>query len=210
MIIAMDGTVASGKGTLARRLAQHYGLAHLDTGSLYRAVGVAALDWNVALDDAWALAAIARTMDPSAYPDARLRTDEAGMAASRVAALQPVRDALLAFQRDFARRPEGAILDGRDIGTVICPDADVKFWVDASIPVRAARRWKELVQRDPAITLEQVRADLEARDARDRGRTIAPMMAAPDAHLLDTSDLSIDAAVEKACRVVDQALAGKN
>lgn len=210
MIIAMDGTVASGKGTLAKRLAKHYGLAHLDTGSLYRAVGVAALRWDVPLDDAEALASIAATLDPTAFPDSLLRTADAGMAASKVAVLQPVRDALLKFQRDFARQPSGAILDGRDIGTVICPDADVKFWVDAALPVRAQRRWKELVQRDPEITLEQVQADLEARDARDRNRDVAPMLQAADAHLLDTTDLSIDAAVEKARRIVDQVLADTN
>ena len=209
MIIAMDGTVASGKGTLARRLAGWYGLSHLDTGLLYRAVGAAALRRQIRLDDGPALARLAESLDLNDFEENELRSAEAGQAASRVAVQPPVRAALLDFQRAFARQPKGAVLDGRDIGTVVCPQADVKFWVDAALPVRADRRWKELQSRGATLTLSDVLADLEARDHRDRNRTIAPMVPAHDAHLLDTTDLCIDAAVEEAKRIVDQALATK-
>lgn len=207
LIIAMDGTVASGKGTLSRRLAGYFGLAHLDTGMLYRAVGVAALKRGVALTDGERLGDIAATLDLSEFGDADLRTRQAGEAASQVAVQPHVRAALLEFQRAFARRPGGAILDGRDIGTVVCPDADVKFWVDAALPVRAQRRWQELRVGQPELLLSDVEADLTRRDGRDRERTIAPMTRASDAHLLDTTELTIDAAVEKACRLVEQTLA---
>lgn len=207
MIIAMDGTVASGKGTLARRLAGYFGLFHLDTGMVYRAVGVAALRTGVALDDGPRLGDIAQSLDLGEFGDADLRTRAAGEAASRIAVQPHVRAALLEFQRAFANRPGGAILDGRDIGTVVCPDADVKFWVDAALPVRARRRWEELRQRQPDLELASVEDDLARRDARDRGREIAPMTMAPDAHLLDTTELTIDAAVEKACRIVEMTLA---
>ena len=203
MIIAMDGTVASGKGTLARRIAAIYGLHHLDTGALYRATGLAALRAGTDLGDADALTAHARALDLSAFAEDELRSAEAGQAASKVAVVPAVREALLQFQRDFATQPAGAILDGRDIGTVVCPDADVKFWVDAKLEVRAERRWKELTARGATLSLQEMVDDLRARDARDSGRTTAPMMAAEDAHLLDTTHLGIDAAVDKACTIID-------
>ncbi len=207
MIIAIDGTLASGKGTIARRLAGWYGLAHMDTGRLYRATGMAALRSGADLDDAGAVAQLARTLDLNDFEESELRTGEAGQAASRVAAIPEVRAALLELQRAFARQPDGAILDGRDIGTMICPDADVKLWVDARTEVRAARRLSELRAAGETLTLEDMIADLEARDARDRSRKDAPMVKAPDAVLIDTSDLTIDAAVEKARKVVDNQLA---
>lgn len=203
MIIAMDGTVASGKGTLARRIARIYGLQHLDTGLLYRATGMAALRAGTDFADADALADHARTLNLDAFGEDELRSAEAGQAASKVAVIPAVREALLRYQRDFAAHPSGAILDGRDIGTVVCPDADVKFWVDAAIDIRAERRWKELVGRGATLSLEDVLEDLKARDARDRDRETAPMVAAEDAHLLDTTHLGIDAAVDKACAIIE-------
>ena len=207
MIIAMDGTVASGKGTLARRLAGFYGLQHLDTGVLYRAVGMAALRTGTSFADEPALGDIAASLDLSEFDESDLRSAEAGQAASKVAVLPQVRAALLDFQRAFARQKGGAILDGRDIGTVVCPEANVKFWVDADIRVRAERRWKELVGRGDTLTFDDVLADLKARDDRDRNRSVAPMTQAADAHLLDTTELSIDAAVEKARSIIDAATA---
>ena len=203
MIIAIDGTVASGKGTLGRRLAAHYGLPHLDTGQLYRATGVDALKAGVDLADSDACAAIARQLDLASFNDDDLRTAEAGQAASKVAALPAVRDALLQFQRDFAHQPGGAVLDGRDIGTVVCPDADVKLWVDATLTERARRRASELTAKGQPISIADMRADLEARDARDRNRATAPMKPADDAVLIDTTELTIDAAVDKARAVID-------
>lgn len=209
MIIAMDGTVASGKGTLARRIAAKYGLKHLDTGLLYRGTGMSALRAGTDFSDAGALAELARTLDLSSFEENDLRSAEAGQAASRVAVVPKVRAALLQYQRDFAAQPSGAILDGRDIGTVVCPDATVKFWVDADIEVRAHRRWKELQGRGSDLSQEQVLADLKARDARDRDRETAPMVAAEDAHLLNTTELTIDAAVDKACAIIDGAVSRK-
>jgi cytidylate kinase len=203
LIIAIDGTSASGKGTLARRLARHYRLPHLDTGLLYRAVGAAVLRAGADPDDPRVAEVFARQADPAAWPEAELRTAEVGEAASRVSRLTPVRLALLALQRDFARQSEGAILDGRDIGTVICPDAPVKFFVDARSDVRARRRWRELSLAGGQDSFDSVHAALQARDARDAGRVDAPMQAASDAHLLDTTDLDIDATVETARRIID-------
>ena len=204
MIIAIDGTLASGKGTLARRLAAHYGLPHMDTGRLYRATGVAAMKAGTDFEDQAALAEIARTLDISASNEVELRTAETGQAASQVAAVPEVRAALLDLQRAFARQPGGAILDGRDIGTVICPDADVKFWVDASVEERARRRHAELVARGEDIGFERMLDEVRIRDARDRAREDAPMVMADDAHLIDTTELTIDAAVEKALAIIDR------
>lgn len=203
MIIAIDGTLASGKGTIARSVAQAFGLPHLDTGKLYRAVGVAALRRGIPLDKAERLEEIASGLDLNEFEDADLRTAAAGMAASKVAVLQPVRDALLAFQRRFAIQPGGAVLDGRDIGTVICPDADVKLWIDADIDERARRRAEELTLSGRPISQEEMLAQLEERDRRDRERDIAPMQRAENAVLIDTTDLSIEAAVEKARAVIE-------
>jgi cytidylate kinase len=196
--VAIDGPAAAGKGTIGRAVAAAFGFAHLDTGLLYRAVGVQALqDGRGVLDPHWA-AELARRLVPGDLERSDLRSSRAGQAASKVAALPEVRAALLAFQRGFARRAGGAVLDGRDIGTVICPEAEAKLFVTASDEVRAARRWKELGQG----SLEAVLADLRARDARDRERAAAPLVAAPDALLLDTSDMSIDRAIAEAVAYV--------
>jgi CMP/dCMP kinase len=201
--VAIDGPAAAGKGTLSRAVAGHFGFAHLDTGLLYRAVGVQALDdGRGVLDPHWA-AELARRLGEDDLRRTDLRSARAGQAASRVAALPEVRAALLDFQKRFARREGGAVLDGRDIGTVICPAAEAKLYVTASDEVRAARRHAEL---DDGRSLGQVLADLRARDARDASRDAAPMVAAPDALLLDTTDLSIDAAVARAIAHVEERL----
>jgi CMP/dCMP kinase len=207
MIIAIDGTTASGKGTIAKRLSAHYGLPHMDTGRLYRAVGVAAMKQGVPLDAAGPLADIARALDLTNFVEHELRSAEAGKAASVVAAIPSVRQALFELQRAFATREGGALLDGRDIGTVIAPDADVKLWVDADVSQRGARRWKELSEAGDPVTLDEVIRQLEIRDARDQGRADAPAAMAADAILIDTTDLTIDAAVEKALAAVEAALA---
>lgn len=207
MIIAIDGTTASGKGTIAKRLAAHYGLPHMDTGRLYRAVAIAALKQGVPLDDAGPLSDIARMLDLTDFIEHELRSAEAGKAASVVAAIPSVRQALFELQRAFATRSGGALLDGRDIGTVIAPDADVKLWVDAHVDQRAERRWKELVAHGETVSLEEVTQQLKIRDARDQGRTDAPAAMADDAILIDTTDLTIDAAVERAMAAVEAALA---
>jgi cytidylate kinase len=206
MIIAIDGTTASGKGTLAKRVAQRYGLKRLDTGALYRAVALAVLEAGGNAADARLAAAAARGLDLEAIDEERIRAGPVGAAASVVAAHPEVRAALLEAQRAFARSPQGAVLDGRDIGTVVCPDADVKLFVIADLPVRAERRWKELAARGESVTLDQVAADIAARDERDASRPIAPTRAAPDAHLLDTTALSIEAAAAAACRIIDAVL----
>ena len=210
MIIAIDGTLASGKGTIARRLSGWYGLAYMDTGRLYRATGVAALNKNVDFEDEDALAYVARTLDLNDYSEESLRTAEAGQAASKVAAIPAVRATLLQLQRDFAHQPKGAVLDGRDIGTVVCPGADVKLWVDADVEVRAERRRKELTEKGETLSLDEMIAQLKERDARDKNRTDAPMIAAADSVLIDTTHLTIDAAVDKARAAVDAVIAQKS
>ncbi len=202
MIIAVDGPAASGKGTIARALAGHYGLPLLDTGLLYRAVGVAVLRaGGDPADAAQALAAC--DFDDTLLADVALRTEQAGRAASVVSAHQPVRDALFERQRAFARQPGGAVLDGRDIGTVIAPDADAKLFVTASPQVRAARRHAELANAGKSVTLDVVLADIVARDKRDASRQAAPLVQAKDADLLDTSDLGIEGAVQRAIALVE-------
>jgi CMP/dCMP kinase len=199
MIIAVDGTASSGKGTLARRVAAHHGLPHLDTGLLYRAVGQRMLDFRHDLDASEHAIDIARAFSPVWIDDKRLRSAEAGAAASRIAIVPEVRRALRDFQVAFANRPGGAVLDGRDIGTVIAPDAGVKLWVDARPEARANRRWRELVAHGESITEAEVLAALRARDQRD-----APnMIRADDAVLLDTTELDIDAAVSAALAIVE-------
>ena len=210
MIIAIDGTLASGKGTIARRLSGWYGLAHMDTGRLYRATGVAALKMAVDFDDPAALAKVARSLDLNDYSEEELRTAEAGQAASKVAAVPEVRAALLELQRAFANQAGGAVLDGRDIGTVVCPEADVKLWIDASGEVRATRRWKELTEKGETLSLEEMIAQLKERDERDKNRADAPMVAAADSVLIDTTHLTIDAAVDKARAAVDAVIAQKS
>lgn len=189
--VAIDGPAAAGKGTISKAVAAHFGFAHLDTGLLYRAVGRRVLDGEEAITAAQSLRAEDLQRDD-------LRIAEVAQAASKVAAIPEVRAALVAYQRDFARRPGGAVLDGRDIGTVICPQAEVKLYVTASDAVRAERRYLELVDKDPAVTRGQVLADLRARDARDAGRAAAPLKPAADAMLLDTSGMAIEQAVAAA------------
>jgi len=202
-IIAVDGPAASGKGTIASRLAAAFALPYLDTGLLYRAVGVQAGDAS----SSPAAIAAAQALDPSSLEDPALRTREAGEAASRVAAIPEVRAALLNFQRAFAAQVDGAVLDGRDIGTVIAPHAPAKLFVTAAPEIRAERRWKQLVAQGEAVTLDDVLADIRRRDARDSGRAEAPLLQAADAVLLDTSKLDIYASVDAARRIVEEARA---
>lgn len=203
MIIAVDGPAASGKGTLAKRLAAHFGLPVLDTGLLYRAVGQRLRDEGGDLDDGEAATRIAARFDAAWLEDDRLRRREAGEAASRVARVDGVRVALRRFQQDFAHQPGGAVLDGRDIGTVIAPDATAKLWVDADVAIRAGRRYRELVSRGEPVTEAAILADLVARDARD-----APnMQVAPDAVRIDTSALDAEAAFARALAEVLAVLA---
>lgn len=202
MIIAIDGPAASGKGTLAKRIAAHYGLAVLDTGLLYRAVARDVETSGFRLDDAWAALAAARGLDAESLEDPALRGTAAGDKASVVARLPLVRAALLDYQRAFAGQPGGAVLDGRDIGTVVCPDADVKIYVIASPEVRARRRFLEHQGRGEAITFDEVLNDIKERDARDSNRAIAPLKPADDALLLDTSELDIDGALAAALALI--------
>ncbi|MGB3625554.1 MAG: (d)CMP kinase [Henriciella sp.] len=210
MIIAIDGTLASGKGTIARRIAAWYGLPYLDTGRLYRATGVAAIRAGVNLEDGDLVAAVAASLDLNDFEEEDLRSAEAGVAASKVAVLPEVRAALLDLQRAFANQAAGAVLDGRDIGTVICPNADAKLWIDADLEVRAQRRHKELTASGDTITLEDLTQQLRERDARDASRKDAPMKKAADAALIDTTHLTIDAAVDKARSEIDMILARKD
>ncbi len=209
LTIAVDGPAASGKGTIAARLAAHYGLPYLDTGLLYRAVGMAVLSDGGDLDDAGQAADKARTLDLSELDNPALIGRTAGDAASRVALHPQVRAALLKLQKDFAAQPGGAVLDGRDIGTVIAPDADVKIYVTAQPEVRARRRWMQLTSRGEDVTFEAILDDIRKRDARDADRDTAPMVMAEDAVLLDTTDLGIEPAFEAARRIVEEARARK-
>jgi cytidylate kinase len=202
MIVAIDGPAASGKGTLAKRVAAHFGLAYLDTGLLYRAVARDVRKAGGALDDAATAAGAAERLDPASLDDPGLRDPGLGEAASVVARIAQVRAAMLAYQRAFAQRPQGAVLDGRDIGTVVCPDADVKLYVTASAEVRAERRYREKLGRGEPAVLEAVLEDIRRRDARDAGREVAPMRPASDAFLLDTSNLDIEAAFDTAVGVI--------
>jgi cytidylate kinase len=205
MIIAVDGPAASGKGTLGKRLAAHYGLRHLDTGLIYRAVAKALLDAGRRPDDVAAAVAAAQALDPVRFDEAALKTPAVGEAASIVSAIPDVRAALVAFQRDFAAQPPGAVLDGRDIGTVICRDADVKIFVTATLEVRARRRASEYRGQGKDIDEATVLADILKRDERDQSRTAAPLRQASDAHLLDTTRLDIEAAVQAAIAIVERA-----
>lgn len=194
--IAIDGPAAAGKGTLSKAVAAHFGFGHLDTGLLYRAVGAKMLDGVEPI-------AAAQALDVTDLDREDLRTPEVAQAASKVAAIGEVRAALLDFQRAFARRSGGAVMDGRDIGTVICPEAEVKLFVTASAEVRARRRFLELAQKGSVVTLDEVLADVRARDERDMTRAEAPLKPAEDAVLIDTSTLSIEEAVAKAIAVID-------
>lgn len=216
-IIALDGTAASGKGTLAKKIAQIYGFAHLDTGLLYRYGGVEGVRAGVDIDDPRAAAefmrGLAARLVPETLDDPAYRAADAGEAASRIAKHQGVRDQLVELQRNFAKNPPplpggdpaaGAVLDGRDIGTVICPQADVKIFVDARVEIRAERRFKELQSVDNSVTYEAVLADMQTRDRRDRERETAPLKPADDAVLLDTSDLDVGQMLAKACSIIAQ------
>lgn len=205
MIIAIDGPAASGKGTIARRIAAHYRLPHLDTGLLYRAVAATLIAEDRDLNDEAAAVAAARGLALTDFDDAILRTRRIGEAASVIAAMPGVRAALIETQRAFAARPGGAVLDGRDIGTVICPDAEVKIFVTASASARAQRRALELVQRGEKADYQAILADIIRRDARDSSRAAAPLRPADDAVLLDTTHLGIGAASTEALRIVEAA-----
>jgi len=206
LVIAVDGPAASGKGTLARRLAAHYGLTYLDTGSLYRATGLAAEATGASPDDQAAAVKAAQGLDPSRYTEDQLRSPGAGEAASQVAAIPAVRSALLEFQRNFAAIPPGAVLDGRDIGTVVCPDADAKLFITALPETRAQRRHLEQVGRGDDLSYENVLQDIRRRDERDSGRAVAPLKPAQDAVLLDTTELGIEAAFQAALDLVESVL----
>jgi cytidylate kinase len=204
MIIAVDGPTASGKGTIAQRLAEHYKLKRLDTGALYRAVGLAVLDAGGDPENAAAAVAAAQALDLGAIDAYRIRSGAVGAAAAKVAAIPAVRLVLREAQRAFAHDPQGAAIDGRDIGTVICPDADVKLFVTASLPVRTERRLKELRARGETISFEDLQAQIAERDRRDTERKDSPLRQADDAHLLDTTTLDVEGAVAAAVAIVDR------
>jgi cytidylate kinase len=209
MIIAIDGPAASGKGTLGKRLAHHYGYRHLDTGVIYRAVAKALLDAGADLTDEAQAVAAALELDPEKFGDPVLKTQRVGDAASVVSAIPKVRAVLVNFQRQFAADPPGAVLDGRDIGTVICPDADVKIFVVADPGVRARRRTLEAKARGEVADEAEVLADILKRDERDQNRVTAPLKAAADAYLLDNSHLDIEGGVRAAIEIVEAVRAGR-
>jgi cytidylate kinase len=209
MIIAIDGPAASGKGTLGKRLAAHYGLRHLDTGLIYRAVAKALLDAGHSPANRARAVAAAEAIDPSRLDEPALKSQAVGEAASLVSAVPEVRKAVLAFQRDFGRTPPGAVLDGRDIGTVVFPDADVKIFVTATADVRARRRAVELREAGNRADEAEVLADIQRRDERDTKRSVAPLKPAREAHLLDTTHLDIDAAFRAAIDIVEAVRAGR-
>ena len=202
MIIAIDGPAASGKGTLAKRIAEHFGLPHLDTGLLYRAVAREVQKSGGSFDDPGGAAAAAHTLDPASLDDTDLRSHVIGEAASMVARIPKVRTILRSFQQQFASQPGGSVLDGRDIGTVVCPQADVKIFVTARPEIRAERRYLERKARGEPVSLHEVLEDIRRRDARDADRADSPMRPADDAFLLDTSNLDIEAAFNTAVGVI--------
>ena len=209
LVIAIDGPAASGKGTLARRVAAHFGLPHLDTGLTYRAVGKAMFDAELRLDDREAAIATAQTIDLSRLDRATLSAHDIGEAASKIAVIPELRKILVEKQRQFANQPSGAVLDGRDIGTVVCPDATVKLYITASAGVRAKRRFDEERMRAGEADYEAILEAIELRDARDTGRADSPLRAAEDAHLLDTSNMGIEAAFSAAVSIIETVRAAK-
>ncbi|MCC6467204.1 MAG: (d)CMP kinase [Alphaproteobacteria bacterium] len=202
-VVAVDGPAASGKGTLARRLARHYGFAHLDSGRLYRAVALRVIREDLDPTDEIVCSQAAATLDPAGLDDPALRTEAVGRMASRVSALPGVRRELLDFQRRFATRQPGAVIDGRDIGTVICPDAPAKLFVTATVEERARRRHKELLDQGEAAIYAAVLKDLAERDARDTSRATSPLIRAADAFLLDTTSMDVEAAFAAALAYVE-------
>jgi CMP/dCMP kinase len=208
-VIAIDGPAASGKGTLARRLAAEYGFHHLDTGLTYRATAKALTDAGLPLDDEAQAAAMALAVDLGRLDRAVLSAHAVGEAASQIAVMPSVRRALVEAQRRFSTRPPGTVLDGRDIGTVVCPQADLKLYVTAAPGVRAGRRLEEMMRAGSDAHYDDILADIQRRDARDMGRSDSPLKPAGDAHLLDTSEMSIEAAFRAASLLVEQALAHK-
>lgn len=210
MIIAIDGPAAAGKGTIAERLAAHYRIPYLDTGLLYRAIGRAMADKGLDLADNKAAGQVAANIDLTRYTGPDLRGREAGELASQVAVHKTVRDALLKVQRDFAKRPGGAVLDGRDIGTTVCPEADVKIFVTASSEVRARRRTEELRSNGRTIGYKRILAEIAERDTRDSERAVAPLRPATDAYLLDTTDKDIETAFRAAVDIVERAKAERD
>jgi len=205
-VIAIDGPAAAGKGTLSRRIAETYGFHHLDTGLTYRATAKALLDAGLPLDAEPVAAKVAETLELAGLDRDILSKHEIGEAASKIAVMSSVRKALVAAQRAFSKKPPGTVLDGRDIGTVVCPDALVKLYVTASPEVRAQRRYDEILARGAAADYEAIFADVKQRDARDMGRADSPLKPAEDAHLLDTSEMSIEAAFQAAKSIIDAAL----
>ncbi|MGV0877114.1 (d)CMP kinase [Martelella sp. FLE1502] len=210
LVIAIDGPAAAGKGTLARKLAAHYGLPHLDTGLTYRATAKALIDAGKPLDDEAIAAEMAGAIDLSGLDRAVLSDHAIGEAASKVAAMPKVRTALVAAQRRFAETGAGAVLDGRDIGTVVCPDATVKLYVTADPELRARRRYDEIVAGGGAADFDEIFEDVKRRDARDMGRKDSPLRPADDAHLLDTSKMGIEAAFQAARAIIDGQLDRNN
>ena len=208
-IIAIDGPAASGKGTLARRLASHFGLPHLDTGLTYRAVGHALMQVGLPLDDEELAAEVAANLDLGSLDKNVLSAHEIGEAASKVAVMSKVRAVLVDAQRKFANTPPGAVLDGRDIGTVVCPNADIKLFITALTEVRAHRRFDEIVNRGGTANLGEISADIQRRDERDSARADSPLRQAPDAHLIDTTKMDIETAFRTALALVEQAKAAK-
>jgi len=209
MIIAIDGPAASGKGTLAKRLAAHYGYRHLDTGVIYRAVAHALLTAGAGLQDEAAAVRAAQAIDPETFDNPALKSQKVGTAASVVSAIPRVREVLIEFQRRFASAPPGAVLDGRDIGTVICPDAEVKIYVVADPKIRAQRRTLEARGRGEEADEAVILADILARDERDQNRPVAPLKPAKDAYLLDNSNLDIEGGVRAAIDIVEAVRAGR-
>lgn len=208
-IIAIDGPAASGKGTLARRLAEHFNLPHLDTGLTYRAVGHALMQVGLPLDDEELAAEVAANLDLGALDKTVLSAHDIGEAASKVAVMSKVRAVLVDAQRKFAASGSGAVLDGRDIATVVCPNADIKLFVTASTSVRAHRRFDEIVNKGGVADLGEISADIQRRDERDSARADSPLRQAPDAHLIDTSKMDIETAFRTALALVEQAKAAK-
>jgi len=209
LTIAIDGPAASGKGTLARKLAAHYRLPHLDTGLTYRAVGHALMQVGLPFDNESLAVKVAQNLDLGKLDREILSAHEVGEAASKVAVMTPVREILVEMQRAFAKQEKGAVLDGRDIGTVVCPDADVKLYISASPRTRAQRRYNEADEKGSGADYEQILKDIIMRDARDMNREDSPLKPAKNAHLIDTSEMSIETAFETALELVEKAISSK-